>query len=292
MNSYSEAVENDGTTRRTVRGVNSASSLKRVTGDARGCSTNTSRKRRRGSALPAEDVRHQDDDKLLQRQRRRKRTRGTNSPGQENMMECAEDMGRQIQRLQLEVRLLQSRVAELESDSGVLDRVTNRSHLCPVFKCGKSFSTHQHLRRHIKDESSHAHKEFASTLDRTFCDLCQKPFNRSEDYTRHEKCVHPEVFERRHAWTNWGPGEQLSRLNVVSDEEINFTVSLATDEKASATDITRNTQMETSYNAEGSSLLICPKPGVKRSTSNGHKESSSIETQPDLLDSLADTQAR
>jgi len=207
MDSHNEVIGSSGTTSGTIRGVNSASSSKRVAADGGRCSTNTLLKRRRGSALPDEDVRHRDDDKLLQRQGRRKRIRITQSPPRENIMECFEIMGRQIQTLQLEVRLLQSRVAELESDSGDSDRVTNRSHLCPVFECGKSFSRHQHLRRHIKDESSHAHREFASTLDRTFCDLCQKPFNRPEDYTRHEKRVHPEVFERRHAWTNLGPRE-------------------------------------------------------------------------------------
>ena len=207
MDSHNEVVVSSGTTIGTVRGVNSASSSKRVAGNGGRCSTNTLPKRRRISALPDEDVRHQDDDKLLQRQRRRKRTRTTQSPARENVMEHFEIIGRQIQTLQLEVRLLRSRVAELESDSGDSDRVTNRSHLCPVFECGKSFSRLQHLRRHIKDEGSHAHKEFASTLDRTFCDLCQKPFNRPEDYTRHEKRVHPDVFERRHAWTNLGPSE-------------------------------------------------------------------------------------
>ena len=207
MDSHNEVIGSSRTASETIKGVNSASSSKRLAADGEKCSTNTLQKRRRGSALPDEDVRHQDDDKLLQRQPRRKRTRITQSPARENMMECFEIFRRQIQTLQLEVQLLRSRVAELESDSGDSDRVTNRSHLCPVFECGKSFSRHQHLRRHIKDESSHAHKEFASTLDRTFCDLCQKSFNRPEDYTRHEKRVHPDVFERRHAWTNLGPGE-------------------------------------------------------------------------------------
>lgn len=207
MDLHSEVIRSSGTISAIIRGVNSASSSKRVAGDEGRCSTNTLLKRRRGSALPDGDVRHQDDDKLLQWQRRRKRTRLAQSPAREDMMECIEIMGRQIHTLQLEVRWLQSRVAELESDSGDLDRVTNRSHLCPVFKCGKSFSKHQHLRRHIKDESSNAHRELASTFSRTFCDLCQKSFNRPEDYTRHEKRYHLEVFERRHAWTKSGPCE-------------------------------------------------------------------------------------
>lgn len=206
-----------------VTGTSGTPSSKRVVGDGGRCSTNTLLKRRRSSALPNEDVRHRDDDDepLLQRQRQRKRSRITHSPPRENRMEYFEIIGRQIQTLQLEVRLLQSRVAELESDSGGSDRATNRSHLCPVPECGRSFSRHQHLRRHIKDESSHAHKEFASTLDRTFCEFCQKPFNRPEDYTRHEKRSHPEVFERRRAWTNLGLGKKLPGFNVPSDEEIN-----------------------------------------------------------------------
>lgn len=215
MSSHKEVIESSGATGTITRGVNSVSPSKNAAADGQWCPTNILLKRRRRLA-------RRDDDKLLQHQGRRKRTWVTQSPTRENMTECFEFMGKQIQTLQREIRLLQSRVAELEFDSGDSDRKMNRSHLCPVLECGKSFSRHLHLRRHIKDESSHAHREFASTLDRTFCDLCQKPFNRPEDYTRHEKRAHLGVFQRRHAWTNLGSSEHLTSLNILLDEDFNI----------------------------------------------------------------------
>lgn len=67
--------------------MNITSSSKRIAVDREQYSTNILLKRRRGSALPDEDVRHQDNDKLLQHQPRRKRIRITKLLVRENIIE-------------------------------------------------------------------------------------------------------------------------------------------------------------------------------------------------------------
>ena len=61
MDSYNEVMRSRGTLSRIINGINSASTSKRVAGDGGRCLTNTLLKRRRGLALPNEDVRYRDD---------------------------------------------------------------------------------------------------------------------------------------------------------------------------------------------------------------------------------------
>jgi Zinc finger, C2H2 type len=233
----------------------SSGTAERGADDEQWCPTRVLAKRQRHSSPLDEDTRHRDDDGPLEEeramiccQRPPKRVGIAQSPQRENMIEILQIIRSQNQTLQDEIRMLRSRVAELESDSAysASDIVASRSHLCPVAQCGKSISRHEHLRRHIKNGGSQAHADFTSTLDRIFCDLCQKPFKRPEDYTRHEKRSHPDAFERRHAGTNSAPGASLSLCSHRS----------AADEKAAPADLSHSVHIESVCGVDGSSLSL------------------------------------
>jgi Zinc finger, C2H2 type len=244
-----------GNTRENPRDVDSHPSAD----GGRRRSTNVLGKRQRCSGPLDEDLRSQDDDNPLEEGNvTRKETCIPQSLEPENMMQYLKAMGKHIQSLQAEVRALQSRVGELESDSAEsnTERVIRRNHLCPISQCGKSFSRYEHLRRHIKDEGSQAHKDFAFTLDRTFCESCQKQFKRPEDCTRHEKRFHLEIFELRHAWTNSAPSESSIDFTLSQEKILMSSIVPPTDEEASAADGTQRVHVESSCDADGSSLAL------------------------------------
>ena len=221
-------------------------------------SANVLGKRQRCSGPLDEDLRSRDNyNPLEEGNATRKEAYNIQSLEPENMMQYLKEMGKYIQSLQAEVKILQSRVGELESNfaESNTESVIRRNNCCPISQCGKSFSRYEHLRRHIKDEGSQAHKDFAFTLDRKFCEICQKQFSRSEDYTRHEKRFHFKTFELRHTWTNSAPRESSADFSLSQEKILILFIVPPADEEASTSDGTQSVPAELSC-AEGWSLTL------------------------------------
>ena len=76
-------------------------------------------------------------------------------------------------------------------------RKTSTKHKCPSLSCEKSFTTLEHLYRHIRAQKDLTHEALTGLINETHCSVCSKTCRRPNDLVKHERAVHCETYVSR-----------------------------------------------------------------------------------------------